>query len=73
MDGIKRGRFGSTWQTIKEDGVVVWYFCWSKPRNSPWGNRAGAVNWGEVHIHGWQEDDIGRGAADKDALSAAVT
>ena len=36
VDAIKRGRFSSTWQTIKDDGQVVGYFSWDAPRGSPW-------------------------------------
>ena len=70
-DGLKRASFwGSNWRTVRdESGAIIAYFSWSEPRRSPWGNRRNTVNWDSVDVYGWQADNIGRGGADKDAVS----
>ena len=70
-EGLTRASFwGSNWRTVRdESGEIIAYFSWSEPRRSPWGNRGSTVNWDSVDVYGWQADNIGRGGADKDALS----
>ncbi len=68
--GLERPSWNSHWQTVRdESGAVIAYFAWSEPRGFQWGNRRSSVNWDAVDIYGWQEDNIGRGGADKTAVS----
>jgi hypothetical protein len=69
-DGLERPSWGSHWQTVRdENGEAIAYFAWSEPSGFQWNNRSSTINWDSVDVYGWQEDNIGRGGADKDAVS----